>query len=874
MASSASEGQRRGSAEFVESSILEVIVPSDPTINLDAEIGAWDGKLEDEGSAILPFVSQRQFLLFVPLLVVLRTPQIDQSTLRAYISRLAISLEAFVFSTAPPPVPEARVPPPKEPIYSETIKESSEPRVIGHEGESHHAYVVWRLEVFISRPRARHHKPTVYFQPTASLKPAPKSKPVDDDYLPSGVPTPMNLLQSFDNDPALAGVHPRLSAMRISKVVPTTPLAKELVRPIRTGQRRLFRALSALIWRVRYSRMRASMRDASIIASLDLEVAHIPGCRLTVDAVELALGNGQVQPMAEYEFGTCVQVPGDQVTYVYKLTPDLTTERNSTQPANAHVLSLRMKARVMLANGPHPDIDVHWKTAVDFAAEHDADLVKAAQRLSNPNLPQHKAPNPDALPQDSASQQGDGRADKAINVVLTITGPWSVKVGDMFNWDVFVVNRSEKTRKLAVLVLPKRKRDYEKHISHPSVSSVGGQGVERTDVMANAVVDENIIYAKQKHAKMDTADLLCLTTDVRIGHLAPGACYTAQLKFVALSEGVLGVEAVRVVDLSTQEAADIRDLPTYRGELSHQSRRMGNRIWHWLVALAIYARHNKRPRMLALDRIVKRGQSVMSCSISLENTRRRLLYQLNRRWIYGKIPLLHAAVFLLQMAAVSLLTRKFNSYYAQRPVLTTMITNAILGGIADTVAQSLTAIRQRAARKSAGVDKDGFVAIEIDDLHKRPAGPTGGVIPDSKLLPPPFDFERLTRFMAYGFLMAPVQHKWFSFLSRTFPVSKTAAFVPALKRVAFDQFLFAPFGLACFFTFMTVAEGGGKRAVQRKFQDVYVPSLKANYMVWPAVQIINFRIMPIQFQIPFVSTVGIAWTAYLSLTNAAEDESM
>jgi hypothetical protein len=86
---------------------------------------------------------------------------------------------------------------------------------------------------------------------------------------------------------------------------------------------------------------------------------------------------------------------------------------------------------------------------------------------------------------------------------------------------------------------------------------------------------------------------------------------------------------------------------------------------------------------------------------------------------------------------------------------------------------------------------------------------------------------------------------------------------------------------------MTVAEGGGKRAVQRKFQDIYVPALKANWMVWPTVQIINFRVMPIQYQIvctvrsddcpsltlfqPFVSTVGIAWTAYLSLTNSAED---
>ena len=56
-------------------------------------------------------------------------------------------------------------------------------------------------------------------------------------------------------------------------------------------------------------------------------------------------------------------------------------------------------------------------------------------------------------------------------------------------------------------------------------------------------------------------------------------------------------------------------------------------------------------------------------------------------------------------------------------------------------------------------------------------------------------------------------------------------------------------GLATFFSFMTIAEGGGKRAVWRKFQEVYVPALKANYIVWPAVQVLNFRVVPIQFQI-------------------------
>ena len=72
---------------------------------------------------------------------------------------------------------------------------------------------------------------------------------------------------------------------------------------------------------------------------------------------------------------------------------------------------------------------------------------------------------------------------------------------------------------------------------------------------------------------------------------------------------------------------------------------------------------------------------------------------------------------------------------------------------------------------------------------------------------------------------------------------------PVFKRTACDQLIFAPFGLGCFYAFMTIAEGGGAKAIGRKFQDIYLPTLKANWMVWPAVQIVNFRFMPLQFQI-------------------------
>ena len=140
------------------------------------------------------------------------------------------------------------------------------------------------------------------------------------------------------------------------------------------------------------------------------------------------------------------------------------------------------------------------------------------------------------------------------------------------------------------------------------------------------------------------------------------------------------------------------------------------------------------------------------------------------------------------------LAAKFNSYYAEKPVLTTMITNAVLGGIADTVAQSLTAYRLRSkSLPSSPSGKTEFISIEINEYGKEKPRHWGELMP-ARQTSAPFDFERLTRFMAYGFLMAPLQFKWFGFLSTTFPITKQRGGVPALQRVAMDQLVFAPIG--------------------------------------------------------------------------------
>jgi hypothetical protein len=264
---------------------------------------------------------------------------------------------------------------------------------------------------------------------------------------------------------------------------------------------------------MRYSKMHTALNDASLMASLDLEVAHVPGCHITIESIDVDLENGWVQPLSDYTFGSAVHKPGDQITYLYKIRPDLMSERRSIHGHDGHVLSLKITAKMLVSNGSSPKLDIHWKTPVDFTPDNPS-LVKAAHRLSNPGFQQIKGYNPDALPQDVHSQQGDA---PLINVILTISGPPRVQAGDIFYWEVFIVNRSDKTRKLAVLVLPKRKRDLEKHMARPSTSSAGGYQGENKDIIASSVVDENIVYAKQKNARTEAAELICLTTDVRIG---------------------------------------------------------------------------------------------------------------------------------------------------------------------------------------------------------------------------------------------------------------------------------------------------------------------------------------------------------------------
>jgi protein Mpv17 len=64
---------------------------------------------------------------------------------------------------------------------------------------------------------------------------------------------------------------------------------------------------------------------------------------------------------------------------------------------------------------------------------------------------------------------------------------------------------------------------------------------------------------------------------------------------------------------------------------------------------------------------------------------------------------------------------------------------------------------------------------------------------------------------------------------------------------------------------MATMEG---KSAQERIEKTWWSALKANWLLWPAVQFINFSFIPLQHRLFFANIIAIGWNSYLSWVNA------
>jgi protein Mpv17 len=86
-----------------------------------------------------------------------------------------------------------------------------------------------------------------------------------------------------------------------------------------------------------------------------------------------------------------------------------------------------------------------------------------------------------------------------------------------------------------------------------------------------------------------------------------------------------------------------------------------------------------------------------------------------------------------------------------------------------------------------------------------------------------------------------------------------------IARVAADQLIFTPINLLCFLSSMAVMEG---TSPQKKLESTYKTAITKNWMVWPWVQLVNFKVVPLEHRVLVVNVVALGWNCYLSYLNS------
>lgn len=331
------------------------------------------------------------------------------------------------------------------------------------------------------------------------------------------------MLQPLSGDKSIGNKEPFLPASRLLRVVPTT-YTENPIYNIQQSQSRPFRVVPAASARIRYSRLNSYTGLPQTAASLDFEVTPFLSCEVSFDKADLQLSEGSIEPLSNVPGLTLPLTcrPRDDVTLVYKLTPEYGLETNHTSTAMMSALDISLGAVILLSDDCQPRISMQWRTNVDFSMALNPTFggpSKALQRTNRPKSLSVSSNQAGTALNNRSSLRERAYSVTDVGVTISFSGPSRVQVGSPFSWNVFIVNRSNAPRKFALFAIPRRKRpDPRGHVARPSSSSMSSR---KELQVAEAVTDDNIVHAMQKNVAGQEVELISLSTDIRVGSVDP-----------------------------------------------------------------------------------------------------------------------------------------------------------------------------------------------------------------------------------------------------------------------------------------------------------------------------------------------------------------
>jgi protein Mpv17 len=131
--------------------------------------------------------------------------------------------------------------------------------------------------------------------------------------------------------------------------------------------------------------------------------------------------------------------------------------------------------------------------------------------------------------------------------------------------------------------------------------------------------------------------------------------------------------------------------------------------------------------------------------------------------------------------------------------------------------------------------------------------------------PDAYDPSRTARMFGFGFAFyGPFQFYWYNLLDWLMPLKSVPNF---LAKVTANQLVLAPITLSTVFAW-NLCLTGKRDELRGKLRRDLLPTMLNGWKFWVPAATLNFSVIPLEYQVLYMSCCGVLWTAYLSYASS------
>ncbi|KAL4507039.1 hypothetical protein ABPG72_001832 [Tetrahymena utriculariae] len=189
------------------------------------------------------------------------------------------------------------------------------------------------------------------------------------------------------------------------------------------------------------------------------------------------------------------------------------------------------------------------------------------------------------------------------------------------------------------------------------------------------------------------------------------------------------------------------------------------------------------------------------------------------------------------ISSVLRLVESYNKYTEQNPAKSIILSTGFLFGAGDLLTQQIDRYYERK-------EHEGDSNYQVNPINKM----------------------RIAHMCLYGLtFMGPFSYVWYTHaLPKIAPITIEACKSQLFKKIAIDQVVGSGIQYSSFLVAMTLLGGQSISENSKKIKEDFVQCCISDVFVWPWVQFLNFRYVPIHMQALYVNFVSVFWNAYIS----------